>query len=67
MKEFSNEELNKLEQVRQDFGIHIGGTACQNCGTCSGTEGCQVTTDRDYNELVDQITEIVVREMNQDK
>jgi len=64
MKPLSTPEVKKLEDIREQFGIKIGGSACMNCGTCTGTESCQMSTDDEYEEIITEITQKIMKEMN---
>ncbi len=63
MKPISAPEVKKLEDLRNDFGIKIGGSACTNCGTCTGTESCEMSTKSEYEEIVEEITRKIMDEM----
>lgn len=60
---FSAPEVKKLEEVREKFGIRIGGSACLNCGVCTGGCGHQQSTPEEYEELVTEITTKIMQEM----
>jgi L-fuculose-phosphate aldolase len=63
-KKFSVPEIKKLEEVRNQFGIHIGGSACLNCGTCTGSCSREQSTKSEYEELITEITEKVMKELS---
>ena len=63
-RKFSPPEVKKLEEVREKFGIRIGGSACLNCGTCTGTCGLEQSTKSEYEDLVTEITTKIMKEMN---
>jgi L-fuculose-phosphate aldolase len=64
MKPISKPEVQKLEELRDQFGIKIGGSACMNCGTCTGVESCERSTKADYEEIIEEITKKVMKEMS---
>ena len=64
MKPLSTPEVKKLEDIREQFGIKIGGSACMNCGTCTGTESCQMSTEGEYEDIITEITQKIMKEMN---
>jgi len=64
MKTLDKPEVKKLEEVREKFGIKIGGSACMNCGACTGSESCQMSTDGEQEELIEEITRKIMRELN---
>lgn len=64
MKPISEPDVKKLENIREQFGIKIGGSACLNCGTCTGTESCQMSTQSEYEELITEITRKIMKELN---
>ncbi len=61
---FTEHEIKKLEEVREQFGVHIGGSACLNCGTCTGTCSQQRSTPDEYEALVTEITEKIMKELS---
>ncbi len=61
-RHFTKPEMQKLEEVRTQFGIQIGGSACLNCGTCTGTCDMQRSTSDEYEALITEITEKVMKE-----
>lgn len=63
-KTFSAPEIQKLKEVREEIGIHIGGSACLNCGTCTGTCSHEQSTKSEYEDLVTEITEKIMKELN---
>lgn len=63
MKTLPEPDVKKLESMREQFGIKIGGSACMNCGNCSGTGDCQMSTKSEYEEIVTEITEKIMKEM----
>jgi L-fuculose-phosphate aldolase len=63
-RKFTAPEVKKLEEVRERFGIHIGGSACLNCGTCTGDCGQEQSTKSEYEDLVEEITTKIMKEMN---
>jgi len=64
MKPISEPDVKKLEDIREQFGISIGGSACINCGTCTGTESREMTTKSEYEELIEDITNKIMKELN---
>ncbi|MBN1292562.1 MAG: class II aldolase/adducin family protein [Candidatus Latescibacteria bacterium] len=64
MKQISTQNVKKLEEIRDQFGIKIGGSACMNCGTCTGTESCELSTKSEYEDIVTEITEKIMKELN---
>ena len=63
-RDLSEPEVRKLEDIREQFGIKIGGSACMNCGTCTGTESCQMSTKNDYEDIITEITHKIMKEFN---
>jgi len=63
MKQISEPDIEKLEDIREQFGIKIGGSACINCGTCTGAESCQMTTNSEYESIIEEITKKIMKEM----
>ncbi len=63
-RDLSEPEVRKLEDIREQFGIKIGGSACMNCGTCTGTESCQMSTNNDYEDIITEITHKIMKEFN---
>lgn len=66
-KQFSPPEIKKLEEVRDRFGIKIGGSACMNCGTCTGTCSHEQSTKGEYEDLITEITTKIMEEMKAGK
>ncbi len=64
MQPITEPDIRKLEGIREQAGIKIGGSACINCGTCAGTESCERTTQSEYEELIEEITKKIMRELN---
>jgi len=64
MKQISEPDIEKLEDIREQFGIKIGGSACINCGTCTDTESCQMSTKSEYESIVEEITKKIMKEMD---
>ena len=64
MKTISEPDVKKLEEVREKFGIRIGGTACLSCGECTGTENHSQSTKEEYEEIVEEITRKIMKELN---
>jgi len=64
MKQLARPEVEKLEDIREQFGIKIGGSACINCGTCTDTESCQMSTENEYENIVEEITRKIMKEFN---
>ena len=62
MKPISTKNVQKLEEIRDQFGIKIGGTACMNCGTCTGTESCELSTKSEYEDIITEITTKIMKE-----
>jgi len=67
MKQLNKPEIKKLEEIRDQFGIKIGGSACLNCGTCTGGSDCQRCTKSEYEEIVEEITLKIMEEMKNQK
>jgi L-fuculose-phosphate aldolase len=65
MKKLSAPEVKKLEEVREKFGIRIGGKACMGCGTCSGTCSTEQSTKSEREQLIDEITQKVLSELSE--
>jgi len=65
MKPISKPDIKKLEEVRESFGIRIGGTACMSCGACTGTESCEQSTKNEREELIEEITIKIMKELNE--
>ena len=65
MKPLTQPEVKKLEDIREQFGIKIGGTACMSCGECTGTECHSRSTSEEYEEIITEITEKIMKEMNE--
>ena len=63
-KQFTAPDMEKLESVRNQFGIHIGGSACMNCGSCTGTCSKEQSTKSEYEELITEITEKIMKELS---
>jgi len=63
MKPISTPNVKKLEDIREQFGIKIGGTACMNCGTCTGTESCEMSTKSEYEDIITEITTKIMKEL----
>lgn len=63
-RDLGEPEVKKLEDIREQFGIKIGGSACMNCGTCTGTESCQMSTKSDYEDIITEITNKIMKEFN---
>lgn len=64
MKPISEPNIKKLEEVREKFGIKIGGTACMSCGSCTDSADHSQTTKDEYEELIEDLTRKVMRELN---
>jgi L-fuculose-phosphate aldolase len=64
MKPIPKQDVKKLEDLRDQLGIQVGGTACMNCGDCTGTDTCQTSTKSEYEDMIEDITKKVMREMN---
>jgi len=62
-KQFSAPEIKKLEEVREHFGIRIGGSACLSCGACTGGRGHEQSTPEEYEDLVTEITTKIMEEL----
>lgn len=65
MKPISEPDIEKLEKVREQFGIRIGGSACRMCGECTGTESQEQSTKAEYEDIIKEITEKIMRELDQ--
>lgn len=65
MKTFSEPEIKKLEQVRENIGIRIGGTACMECGQCTGTASHEQSTSEEREDLITEITKKIMKELNE--
>ena len=64
MRSLGGEDVRKLEDLREKFGIQVGGSACMNCGTCTGEESTERSTAAEYEDLVAEITKKIMKEMN---
>ena len=64
MQPISEPDVKKLENIREQFGIKIGGSACINCGACTGTESCQLSTKSEYEDLIEEVTKKIMKELN---
>ena len=64
MKPISEPNIKKLEEVREKFGIRIGGAACLSCGACTGTESCEQSTKNEREELIEEITKKIMKELD---
>ncbi len=64
MKPISEPDVKKLEDLREEFGIKIGGSACMNCGTCTGTESCEMSTEPEHEEIIEEITRKIIKELD---
>ncbi len=64
MRPLSEPDVKKLEDIREQFGIKIGGSACMNCGDCTGTEPCSMSTRSEYEDIITEITKKVMKDMN---
>ncbi len=65
MKPIPAQQVKRLVDMREQYGVRVGGTACLSCGTCTGTETCQTCTKSEYDELVDEITRKVMQDLNE--
>jgi len=65
MKAISEPDIKKLEEVRETFGIKIGGSACVNCGACTGTESHEESTNGEREAIIEEITKKVMKELNE--
>lgn len=65
MKPISEPDIKKLEEVREQFGIRIGGTACLSCGECTGTQCYSQSTKGEYEKIVEEITRKVMEELGE--
>jgi L-fuculose-phosphate aldolase len=65
MKPLSEPDVKKLEDIREQFGIRIGGSACLSCGACTGTESCERSTKSEYEDIIEEITQKIMKEMNE--
>ncbi len=64
MKPISEPDIKKLDEVRESFGIRIGGTACMNCGECTGTASLNQSTKNEREELIEEIMKKIMKEMD---
>lgn len=65
MKTISEPDVKKLEEVREKFGIRIGGSACLNCGVCTGTESHEESTNDEREAIIEEITKKIMKELNE--
>ncbi len=65
MKPISEPNVRKLEEIRDQFGIKIGGSACVSCGECTGTESHEESTAEERNGLIEEITKKIMKELNE--
>ena len=65
MKAISEPDIKKLEEVRETFGIKIGGSACMSCGACTGTENHEESTSGEREAIIEEITKKVMKELNE--
>ena len=64
MKPLSEPDVRKLEDLREEFGISIGGSACINCGTCTGSESCEMSTQAEHEDIIEEITRKIIKELD---
>jgi L-fuculose-phosphate aldolase len=65
MKFISEPEVKKLEEVREKFGIKIGGTACMECGTCTGTCSNEQSTKDEREQMIENVVKQVMKELSE--
>jgi L-fuculose-phosphate aldolase len=65
MKFISEPEVKKLEEVREKFGIKIGGTACMGCGSCTGTCSSEQSTKDEREQMIENIVKQVMKELSE--
>ena len=65
MKTISEPDVKKLEEIREQFGIKIGGSACLSCGACTGTESHEQSTKEERYGLIEEITKKIMKELNE--
>jgi len=65
MKNLSEPDVKKLEDIREQFGIRIGGSACMNCGACTGTDDCSMSTPSEYEDIITEITKKIMKELSE--
>jgi L-fuculose-phosphate aldolase len=63
MKPISQPNVKKLETIREQFGIKIGGTACMNCGNCSDGTCTARSTKSEYEDIVVEMTNKIMEEL----
>lgn len=63
MKTISEPDVKKLEEVREKFGIRIGGSACLSCGVCTGTESHEESTNDEREAIIEEITKKIMKEL----
>lgn len=64
MKPISEPNVRKLEDIRDQFGIKIGGSACVSCGSCTDTESHEQSTESERSGLIEEITKKIMKELN---
>ncbi len=65
MKTISEPDVKKLEEVREKFGIKIGGSACMSCGECNGVESHEESTNGEREAIIEEITKKIMKELNE--
>lgn len=65
MKAIPEPEVRKLEEVRERFGIKIGGTACMGCGSCTGTCSSEQSTKDEREQMIENIVKQVMKELSE--
>ena len=65
MKTISEPDVKKLEEVREKFGIKIGGSACMSCGACTETESYEESTNGEREAIIEEITKKIMKELNE--
>jgi len=63
MKPISPPNVKRLEDMREEFGIKIGGTACLNCGSCSDGESSERSTTTEYEDMIVEMTTKIMEEL----
>ena len=61
----SEQGVKKLEEVREKMGIKIGGTACLECGSCTGTCSAEQSTKDERELMIEEIVKQVMKELSE--